>query len=299
MKERKQFRATDKKSNGMSMDLRKHYEILPRLEVGFYLPWYDLISFPAHLEAIEKGDVAKIYLRSKPKLVADQGGLFTLAFKFEVTSIESDCLQGRVKAVPPNLTSIGGPSLTNGTPIEVKREEIYSVHFADEKKYQGMRPEPDAFRDRSCAIHESVLKGTSPVRYFYREKTNLNLNAELPESGWCFTTETHPIREEDFHSGKVFSVPLAFSQHFILEGLSYDYGALGEILNEPLGAGFRRDPETGLFTRVTRDEKRKALHLVRAGEDTLAKLVAMGAARNATLQVTPSGAEEESTKITE
>ena len=40
--------------------------------------WYDLISFPAHLEAIEKGDVAKIYLRSKPKLVADQGGLFTL-----------------------------------------------------------------------------------------------------------------------------------------------------------------------------------------------------------------------------
>ena len=189
--------------------------------------------------------------------------------------------------------------MTNGTPIEVKREEIYSVHFADEKKYQGMRPEPDEFRDRSCAIHESVLKGTSPVRYFYREKTNLNLNAELPESGWCFTTETHPIPEEDFHSGKVFSVPLAFSQHFILEGLSYDYGALGEILNEPLGAGFRRDPETGLFTRVTRDEKRKALHLVRAGEDTLAKLVAMGAARNATLQVTPSGAEEESTKIGE
>ena len=96
MEEHKQFRATDKTPNGTPMDLREHYEILPRQQVGFYLPCYDLISVPAHLEAIEKGDVAKIYLRSKPKLVADQGGLFRLAFKFEVTSIESDCLQGRV-----------------------------------------------------------------------------------------------------------------------------------------------------------------------------------------------------------
>ena len=58
MKERKQFRATGKKSNGTSMDVRKHYENSASPASGVLPPWYDLISFPAHLEAIEKGDVA-------------------------------------------------------------------------------------------------------------------------------------------------------------------------------------------------------------------------------------------------
>ena len=253
MEEHKQFRATDKTPNGTPMEFLEHYEIVPRQQVAFYLPCYDAISIPAHIEAIEKGDVAKICLRSKPQGPADQGYSFRMTLKLEVTSVEPDCLQGRVNIGPLNPSWVGGPNLPHGTPIQVRREEVYSVQFAEDKKYESLPPQAAEYSDRSCAIHESVLKRTSPVQYVYREK-HLILKDELPNSGWCFTTGSHPIAEEDFQSGKVISLPLALGCHFIFEGLSYDFQAWVAMMSGPLGASFKRDLKTGLFTPPARNQ---------------------------------------------
>jgi hypothetical protein len=244
---RKQFQATDKEPNGAPVEFLEHFEIVPRQQVAFYLPCCDAISVPAHIEAIEKGDVAKICLRSKPQGAADQGYSFRMSLKLEVTSVEPDCFQGRVKVGPLNPSWVGGPNLPHGTPIQVRREEVYGVQFAEDKKYESLPPQPSAYWDRCCAIHESVLKKTSPVQFVYREKRFI-LKDELPNSGWCFTTEGHPIAEEDFQSGKVISLPLAMGGHYIFDGLSYDFEAWVAMMSEPLGAGFERDLKTGLFT---------------------------------------------------
>ena len=235
------------------MDWREHYEIVPRQQVAFYLPCYDAISIPAHIEAIEKGDVAKICLRSKPQEPADQGYSFRMALKLEVTSVEPGCLEGRVNIGPLNPSWVGGPNLPHGTPIQVRREEVYSVQFAEDKKYESLPPQAAEYWDRCCAIHESVLKKISPVQYVYREK-HLMLKDELPNSGWCFTTGSHPIAEEDFQSGKVISLPLALGCHFIFEGLSYDFQAWVAMMSGPLGASFKRDLKTGLFTPPARNQ---------------------------------------------
>ena len=138
MEERKQFRATDKKPNGTPMEFLEHYEIVPRQQVAFYLPCCDAISVLAHIEAIEKGDVAKICLRSKPQGPSDQGHSFRMTLKLEVTSVEPDCLRGRVNIGPLNPSWVGGPNLPHGTPIQVGREEVYSVQFAEDKKCESL-----------------------------------------------------------------------------------------------------------------------------------------------------------------
>jgi hypothetical protein len=84
MKELKQFGAMNEKPNGTSIDWREHYEIVPRQQVAFYLPCYDAISIPAHIEAIEKRDVVKICLGSKPQGAADQGYSFRMPLNWRL-----------------------------------------------------------------------------------------------------------------------------------------------------------------------------------------------------------------------
>src|SRR6516164_8042624 len=115
MEELNQFRATDKTPNGAPMEFLEHYEIVPRQQVALYLPCCDTISIPAHIEAIGKGDVAKICLRSKPQGPADQGYSFRMTLRLEVISVELDYLQGGVNIGPLNPSWVGGPNLPHGT----------------------------------------------------------------------------------------------------------------------------------------------------------------------------------------
>jgi hypothetical protein len=122
MKGSRNVRATSEKVTETPMEFLEHFEIVPRQQVAFYLPCYDAIGVPAHIEAIEKGDVAKICMRTKPQGPADQAYSFRTSLKLEVTSVQPDCLDGRVNIGPLNLSWVGGPNLPHGTPIQVRHE---------------------------------------------------------------------------------------------------------------------------------------------------------------------------------
>ena len=159
---------------------------------------------------------------------------FDLTQWIKVTSADGEWLEGTLEPTPIKPEWFEAPNLDEGTVIRLKRSHVFRVRFANPEKHAGLEPVRQ-FWDRGCQVEDGVLKESAPIRFLYREVSNLSLgDGDLPDSGWRIK----------FTSG-------------ICDGCYVPLGAVLDhddswrhLVDAPLGAVFAKDPETGFFWQV-------------------------------------------------
>jgi hypothetical protein len=156
----------------------------------------------------------------------------------KVISADGDWLEGTLESTPYDM-----PQLATGSVIRLPRAYVINVLFdRDETK---LNLPPDCRRDywERCLVDKSVLDGTYPVHYLYREEPDMASDGDkYPDSGWRIRGATQGISDEE------------------LEARGAAYVAIGAVLNEddtwihlidePVGSAFAKDFESGDFVRV-------------------------------------------------
>ena len=222
-----------KNSSSERLPVTELCEIITPWDIVEPLPSAFVLHGSSYANAVSEGDSVQIVMRwnsAKP---------FDLSRWVKVRSADGDRLEGTLEPTPIKPEWFEAPKLDEETVIRVKRAHVFRVRFANPEKHAGLEPVTQ-YWDRGCQVEKSVLKGGAPVRFLYREVSNLTLeDDDLPDSGWRIRS-TSGICEASY-------VPLgAVLDH----DDSWRY-----LVDVPLGAVFAKDPETG-FIRQLREGTR-------------------------------------------
>jgi hypothetical protein len=201
-------------------------------------PYTFFLPPPTWLTALQPGDWVQAIFRPIP----------------QDRKFDAERMWVRIERVLPNgITGIldtdpsDMPQLAVGAELFVPLDYVIDVQFAD-----GHQPPPPILRKEywgRCMVDQCVTDGRSPVDYFYREVGDLGAASDrYPDSGWRLRGSESAIEEDEER------------------GLPPQYIAIGVVLNaddswlhlidEPVGAGFRRSDETDTFVRVQSAPKR-------------------------------------------
>ena len=202
------------------------YEITDPGPIALSAPYTFFRPAPEEISAIGPGDLIQATIRSNPpSLKWDAERLW-----FTVLSVSDDQFEARLESEPYDM-----PSFPKGRIIEVPRQAIVGLVFADERP---RIPEPRQYWER-CFVDGSVLEGTRRIAYLYREDPETSTGDTFPDSGWRVRAST------------------AGQSALEAEKEAVQYVALGAVLNKddswlrlldsPVGSSFRRDFETGIW----------------------------------------------------
>jgi hypothetical protein len=209
------------------------YEIVDPRPLAASAKYTSFLPEPACLDAIGKGDLVKITIRAVPP--REKWGAERMWIK--VTSDGLDWLEGTLDSQPDDM-----PSLLRGDIIRVPRTHVIDIDFENPEKGELFFREPRREFWERCLVDQAVLDGDLVVQYIYREDPGpVQEGDKFPDSGWRIRGDTRGVKEED------------------LANRESAYVALGVVLNkddswihlidEPIGAAYEKDFETGVFVR--------------------------------------------------
>ena len=221
------YEVSNNSSSG-SLSVSESCEIITPRDVVEPLPCTFVLHGSTYANAAGAGDLVQVVMRWKLEKP------FDLTQWIKVTSADGDRLEGTMEPTLLEPEWFEAPNLDEGTVICLKRPNIFRVRFANPEKYASLEP-IRPYWDRGCQVEESVLKESAPVRFLYREVSNLTLeDDDLPDSGWRIRS-TSGICDACY-------VPL---------GAVLDQDdSWRHLVDAPLGAIFAKDPETGFFGQV-------------------------------------------------
>lgn len=191
----------------------------------FYLPDEHRLSL------LEPGDLVQLVIRPVPanrKYGAER-------LWVEVLTANGDRMSGALRTQPLDM-----PQLKPDDIISFCRWHVVDFEFASEDRDAYLPAPPSRQRWDRCLVDKEVLDGKARVGFIYREEPDMTRDGDkYPDSGWRIRADVTQINGEE------------------LENPSPRYVALGAVLNkddswvhlidEPVGARYFRNPETGLF----------------------------------------------------
>ena|SRR5208337_728390 len=200
------------------------------------LPCNFLLHDSSYANALSVGDFAQVVLRSNLQNPVD------VSYWTQITRVDGEWLEAVLEPMVLTPDLFGIENIAAGTSIRMKRSHVFRVRFSDPQKYGDLQPATE-FHDRGCFVDEQVLSGKLPITYLYREVSNSTLKkGDLPDSGWRLRTEISSFSEEEMRSAAASYVPLGAV-------LRVDDSWI-DLVDEPLGAAFRKNSEMGSFERV-------------------------------------------------
>lgn len=188
---------------------------------------------PSHVEiaAVEKGDLVKLMFEYTHQTEEWQVERMWVT----VDEVEDENLKGVLENQPFEKTS----KLKVGARICFKRYDILSIQWANPKS----APRPIEYREywERCLVDESVVEGSEPVEYIYREEPDMQQDGDkYPDSGWRIRGRLGSMTDEELESRKP------------------QYVAIGVVLNKddswvslidsPIGSRFMRDFNKNTFS---------------------------------------------------
>jgi hypothetical protein len=222
-----------KNSSSERLPVTELCEIITPWDIVEPLPSAFVLHGSSYANAVSEGDSVQVVMRwnsAKP---------FDLSRWIKVTSANGELLEGMLEPSLIKPEWFEAPNLDEGTVFRLKRSHVFRVRFANPEKQAGLEPVRQ-FWDRGCQVEESVLKESAPVRFLYREVSNLILeDDDLPDSGWRIRSTTGVCEASYVPLGAVLD-----------HDDSWRY-----LVDVPLGAVFAKDPETG-FIRQLREGTR-------------------------------------------
>lgn len=151
-----------------------------------------------------------------------------------VQQVDADHLSGTLANQPDEPTS----PLALDDVIAFKRHHVLAIVW---DKPEEAPPQP-AYREywERCLVDDCVLEGQEPVEYLYRDEPDMAQKEDkFPDSGWRIRGRQGNATDADMEERK------------------FSYVALGAVLNrddswlpfidEPVGAAFMRNIETGVY----------------------------------------------------
>lgn len=209
------------------------YEIVDPRPFAASAKYTFFLPSPASLDAIGKGDLVKVTLRAVPP--SEKWDAERMWIK--VTSEGPDWLEGTLDSQPDDM-----PGVFQGDLIRFQRTHIIDVIFENANKESVFAGKLEREFWERCWVEQAVLDGDLLVQYLYREEPSpMQEGDRYPDSGWRIRGDVRSVKVED------------------LAKRESAYVALGAVLNkddswihlidEPIGAAYEKDFETGVFVR--------------------------------------------------
>lgn len=190
----------------------------------FFLP------SPAELSAVGVGDMVKLTFEYIHK--TDEWPIERMWVT--IKNVDANGLIGRLANQPFEKTS----SLKVDDAVRFQLRHILTIQWA----HPEAAPPPREYREHweRCLVDESVLNGSEPVEYIYREEPDMQEDGDkYPDSGWRIRGRVGEASNEESSAGKP------------------QYVAIGAVLNRddswlslidaPIGSCFMRNFSTGIY----------------------------------------------------
>jgi hypothetical protein len=159
---------------------------------------------------------------------------------FRSRPFQNDWLEGVLDSDPADM-----PNLPRGTVVRLPRTHVVAIIFADADKAPPPSRQPKREYWERCLVDECILRGEAKVGYIYREKPDMAKEDDrFPDSGWRIRGDARGKSAEELDSGEIAYVAIGAV-------LNKDDTWL-QLIDEPIGARFEKDFETGLFVSSTR-----------------------------------------------
>jgi hypothetical protein len=213
-------------------DIQDPRPIVASSPYTFYLP------SAARLAAISERDLVQAVIRARPRSQKYDAERMWVRIK----RADTEWLEGTLESKPLDM-----PFLESGTQIRLRRSDVIDVIFDDSNT--ARKPTELPIRDywERCLVDQAVLDRELTVGYLYREAPDMGKpDDKFPDSGWRIRGD---MREADIEA---------------LGRRKFAYIALGKVLNqddtwlhlidEPIGARFQKNYQTGLFERLAEDD---------------------------------------------
>ncbi len=214
-----------------------NYQLLDPRPIAASAPYTYFLPHPNELAAISTGDLVKVVFEAQPP--SDNCGAERMWVI--VGTIEGDWIEGVLDNDPHDI-----PGLVAGDAVRFPRSFAIDIDF---KQPREIHPLPHAprreFWDR-CLVDQSVLDGELPVGYLYRELPDMGEDDDqYPDSGWRLRGDTRGCTDEQLAAREIAYVALGAV-------LNRDDSWL-HLIEEPIGAQFEKEFETGLFLPAVED----------------------------------------------
>lgn len=194
-------------------------------------PYTYFLPSENELLAIVPGDSVKIIIRSIPH--SKEWGAERMWVI--VTDADGDNLQGKLDSLPSDI-----PQLRPGSPLTFRRSDVIDIDWSVDR-ITAPPPSP-ATREywERCFADNCVLSGDSPVDYIYREEPDMaGPDDKYPDSGWRIRGTEEGIAADEAADETPCYIALG-------KVLNSDDSWL-HLIDQPIGARFIRDPDSGKF----------------------------------------------------
>jgi hypothetical protein len=210
-----------------------HYELLDPRPSAESAQYTYFLPMSERLFAISEGDLVKLVFRAIPPSAEWDAERMWV----KVTSADANACTGILDSTPSDI-----PGLQTGAEIQFPRDYVLDVIFDDPAKEKSLPPDTRREYWERCLVDHCVLYDETPVHYLYREEPDMAQDGDkYPDSGWRIRGDMRDCSDEE------------------LEARELCYVALGAVLNrddswihlidEPIGSGFDRNFETGIYVR--------------------------------------------------
>jgi hypothetical protein len=151
-----------------------------------------------------------------------------------IVRLEADHLTGKLDNQPFEPTA----TLRVGDEIAFNEFHVVDVRWNDTSRATAA-PERREYWDR-CLVDASVVDGSSPIEFIYREVPNLaNERDEFPDSGWRIRGRSEDAREPRSGAGK--------PQYIALGAVLNRDDSILPYIDAPVGSRLIRDPVSNSY----------------------------------------------------
>ena len=213
----------------------KPYEVLDPRPIAASAPYTYFLPDTELIDAIGEGDLVKAVFQAVPPSETYDAERMWI----EITSAQDDWLQGTLASNPADM-----PKLPRGSIIRLPRSHVIDVVFRNPDKKPPLSKQPSREYWERCLVDRCVLDGDMKVGYICREEPDMTKEDDrFPDSGWRIRGDTRGKSAEELASREIAYVALGAV-------LNKDDTWL-HLIDEPIGAAFEKNFETGMFLRET------------------------------------------------
>ena len=208
------------------------YELLDPRPNAKSAPYTYYLPSRAELDEIRSGDLVRLIFRSIPSSRKWGGERMWVTVK----SVSNPHLRGTLDNHPADM-----PQLAAGATIEFEQFHVIDIDYQHEVDRDGLREPKRWYWDR-CMVDDCVLNEGVKVGYLYREEPDPDLKGdEFSDSGWRIRGDLRGETDEEIEARKASFVAMGAV-------LNRDDSWLS-LIDEPVGAAFLRDFESGVYVR--------------------------------------------------